>query len=234
LTDAQHNWKKAARLWREGDIAKGKKNLVHSIRYLRFGLQIVHNGRVVDYSAGNDTWSLVLGGSLGTEYDAYADTLGPLYRQLRNEMEDHHVKQLNWENASSLVRKTLLASLSLHFSFTIFTQPRQHLALAYMQQFGIAAFERDLCARVRECTQDSRLLICTIDKENAPCGYSMVRDTKLIVVAKDLSRVVVSLVRIFFRCFVEGLFELFRLAAMGMFWSTIPNMLWIFLGMMTS
>ena len=38
---------------KENDFAKCRKNIVHSIRYLMFGMQIVEDGKISDYSCAN-------------------------------------------------------------------------------------------------------------------------------------------------------------------------------------
>ncbi|KAL6080515.1 hypothetical protein QOT17_000153 [Balamuthia mandrillaris] len=38
---------------REGQPLKARKNLVHSLRYLHFGIQLAENGAIVDYSVAN-------------------------------------------------------------------------------------------------------------------------------------------------------------------------------------
>lgn len=40
--------------FREGHTHKAKKNLIHSIRYLLYGIQIAERGRIDDFSDGNE------------------------------------------------------------------------------------------------------------------------------------------------------------------------------------
>lgn len=38
---------------------KAKKNIVHAMRWLHFGLQIIENNKIVDYTDGNQHWDFV-------------------------------------------------------------------------------------------------------------------------------------------------------------------------------
>lgn len=57
LMDSSHNFAKAKRLWiNDKDFRKAKKNVVHGLRWLYFTRQILENGKVYDFTAGNDCW----------------------------------------------------------------------------------------------------------------------------------------------------------------------------------
>ncbi len=62
-------------------------------------------------------------------------------------------------------------------------------ALAYVRQHGLDALKRDFCASVRTI-ENGALLVLSVRKRNAPCGFSVARDTKLLVVSSDMSTVV--------------------------------------------
>jgi hypothetical protein len=40
-------------MWRQGDVVKAKKNIIHSIRFCLYGIQLVNSGRIVDYKCAN-------------------------------------------------------------------------------------------------------------------------------------------------------------------------------------
>lgn len=68
--DAEYTWRKAKRLWNQSNRT-AKKNLVHGLRYsisvyvdsprsfLRFALQLAVHSKIVDFTDGNDYWSMV-------------------------------------------------------------------------------------------------------------------------------------------------------------------------------
>jgi hypothetical protein len=60
---------KAKLLWKDGNFAKGKKNIGHAIRYLLFGLQIIEHGIIVDFQISNPIYREIQ--SIGS--DSYAD-----------------------------------------------------------------------------------------------------------------------------------------------------------------
>lgn len=60
LMDSSHNFAKAKRLWIfDQDFRKAKKNIVHGLRWLLFTLQILNDGNISDFSAGNEYWFTV-------------------------------------------------------------------------------------------------------------------------------------------------------------------------------
>jgi hypothetical protein len=58
--DSSHNFAKAKRLWiNDQDFRKAKKNIVHGLRWLHFTNQILQDGKVYDFTCGNDSWKEV-------------------------------------------------------------------------------------------------------------------------------------------------------------------------------
>ena len=60
LQDGSHNLAKAKRLFNQGEQKIAKKNLVHGLRYLNFGQQLVKTGKIIDLTGNvNETWKEV-------------------------------------------------------------------------------------------------------------------------------------------------------------------------------
>jgi len=76
-----HSWVKAKKKFGEGDIVRGKKSLFHSLRILKFGIQIATEGKLVNYQDGVDLWwEIYTNPSLfWTDYEK-------LYKKLHNEL----------------------------------------------------------------------------------------------------------------------------------------------------
>lgn len=53
VAESSISFAKAKRCWIENDIYKSKKNVIHGIRYLMFGVQMAKHGRIIDYSEAN-------------------------------------------------------------------------------------------------------------------------------------------------------------------------------------
>lgn len=47
------------RVWKEGDLHKGKKNVVHAMRWLEYGIEIAMTGKVESFHKGNEYWEQV-------------------------------------------------------------------------------------------------------------------------------------------------------------------------------
>lgn len=58
--DSTHNFSKAKRLWKDPLTRYvAKKNIVHCLRYLEYGNQLIYTGKIYDFTAGNQYWKAV-------------------------------------------------------------------------------------------------------------------------------------------------------------------------------
>ncbi len=58
---ASNSFVKAKKKMKQGDYYIGKKSLFHSLRILGFGIQIAEKGKIVDYSAHNEYYKIIMG-----------------------------------------------------------------------------------------------------------------------------------------------------------------------------
>ena len=65
-------WQKAQRRIEKGDIIGGGKSLFHSLRIINFGLQIIHNGKIANFTKANHIWQDVKAFK-GLEWAPYQD-----------------------------------------------------------------------------------------------------------------------------------------------------------------
>eukprot|EP01122_Echinamoeba_exundans_P007208 TRINITY_DN2159_c0_g1_i1.p1 TRINITY_DN2159_c0_g1~~TRINITY_DN2159_c0_g1_i1.p1 ORF type:complete len:660 (-),score=80.47 TRINITY_DN2159_c0_g1_i1:104-1909(-) len=84
--DSSHNYNKARRLFREGDIYTAKKNFVHGLRYLLFALQLIKYDRIVDFTEGNKYWKMIMD-ETSTDLAHYEATLEPIYNELTMQLK---------------------------------------------------------------------------------------------------------------------------------------------------
>ena len=68
---------------RSNNIFKGKKELIHAIRYLMFASQITTHGSIIDYTCANDLWQEILQDS-STDWEGYITK----YERLVNEHKE--------------------------------------------------------------------------------------------------------------------------------------------------
>lgn len=59
ITTASSSWHFSTMSFKDGDIEYVKKNIYHALRILEFGIQIKEHGRIIDYSASNETRKLI-------------------------------------------------------------------------------------------------------------------------------------------------------------------------------
>jgi hypothetical protein len=53
LWESRRRYNTAKHRLKTGEVYKGKKELVHAVRYVLFATQIVEHGRITDFSAAN-------------------------------------------------------------------------------------------------------------------------------------------------------------------------------------
>ena len=96
--DSTHNAAKAKRLWRECDFYTAKKNVLHGIRYLKYALQLLENGTITDFKAGNEYFNDIMNWEepQGDNFDdkkfrlwrGIHNKYSPLYTELTTKIRD--------------------------------------------------------------------------------------------------------------------------------------------------
>ena len=71
-------------LWKKGDYYKAKKNIIHSIRYVEFGIQIILHNRIVDVAVSNGLFDEIMNND-SIIWEEYRDKYGLLAKQLYKE-----------------------------------------------------------------------------------------------------------------------------------------------------
>jgi len=61
LTQSAAAWAKSRRRIEQGNIMGGAKSIFHSLRILKFGVQILEHGRIIDFEAANKLWYKIEG-----------------------------------------------------------------------------------------------------------------------------------------------------------------------------
>lgn len=64
-----------------------KKSLWHSIRILKFGIQIAINGRIVNYSEANPIWEAIRDNS-SDDWEDYKRTYQPIYNETKSRFKE--------------------------------------------------------------------------------------------------------------------------------------------------
>lgn len=92
------SWEARARLrtalnkLKAGDTYRGKKEIVHQLRYRMFALQILRTGRITDYACANEVYGEILADE-STDFQHYREVgeqrADQLKQQLREEFGDH-------------------------------------------------------------------------------------------------------------------------------------------------
>src|SRR5688572_20030173 len=54
--DVDHNWAKAKAMWTKGDYRLSKKNILHTLRWLHWGLQLLQRREIFDLQETNKYW----------------------------------------------------------------------------------------------------------------------------------------------------------------------------------
>ncbi|KAL6062794.1 hypothetical protein QOT17_011939 [Balamuthia mandrillaris] len=131
IADAKHNYQKAKRLWKEGELYKAKKNLVHGIRFLLLAVQLMEKGRIDDVTAGNDVWAEIMADT-SQQWPRYEDKYKPTF--------EHYY--------------SLLTELSTPKPYKPTTENVLH-TIAYMEQYdGPEALRRELSINITELCND--------------------------------------------------------------------------------
>lgn len=82
VRDSSQTWTKSKLVWKE-DQRKSKKNIVHSIRYLLYGIQLIEHGQIVDYAAGNSVFYEIMDLDFSS-HDLYYARYKPLFDATMN------------------------------------------------------------------------------------------------------------------------------------------------------
>ena len=67
------------------DLYRGQKSLFHSIRVMVFGIQIAKFGKIVDYQAANQYWTMIYA-MKDSPWEVYKQTFKPIINQIRSEL----------------------------------------------------------------------------------------------------------------------------------------------------
>ena len=59
LSQSAWAWSKAQRRIENGNIIGGAKSLFHSLRILKFGIQLLKHGEIIDFSEANKMWNAI-------------------------------------------------------------------------------------------------------------------------------------------------------------------------------
>ena len=85
---ASNAWAKADKkmtVEKDYDLYRGQKSLFHSLRIMKFGIQIAKFGKIVDYHEANELWEEIYAmGECG--WPAYKEKYKPLTNKLRSEL----------------------------------------------------------------------------------------------------------------------------------------------------
>jgi predicted nucleotidyltransferase len=146
--EAGRTLSRARRKLKEGDLKKGAKELFHALRYLCFARQIAEHGRIVDYSAANETWVEIAkcNGVLDVDRD-WLPRYKIAFRALRQACGN--VPQLcsTLELAKTVyVRNKLSAELTfdeVDFSATPALQWLRDVGPACLEDFGVSVIQSE-------------------------------------------------------------------------------------------
>jgi len=155
--DSKHNFQKAKRSWKEGDIYKAKKNIVHGIRYLQFGIQLLERGAIYDLEAANTTWEEVKA-ETNQSWSFYEAKYKPVYEKL--------VQTMN------LLAKPLQLQAKKQYE----KANRSLKTLEYIEKFGLDALTRELSVSVTVHREHPNLYHLCADKVDSPANDPVVRE----------------------------------------------------------
>eukprot|EP01119_Soliformovum_irregulare_P019879 TRINITY_DN6383_c0_g1_i4.p1 TRINITY_DN6383_c0_g1~~TRINITY_DN6383_c0_g1_i4.p1 ORF type:complete len:501 (+),score=162.43 TRINITY_DN6383_c0_g1_i4:56-1558(+) len=130
LMDANHNWMKAKRLWKEGDKNKSKKNIVHGLRYLDYALQLIQEGTISNFEAPNIYWHQISENPTDNWMD-FEEFYKPIFTQ-KMQLLSHLCKPME-------IPKKLLNPMG---TFKLKTQ-------LFIEKYGLEALSRELCIYIR-------------------------------------------------------------------------------------
>lgn len=87
LQDGSHSFQKAKRLYtKDKETYKGKKNLVHGLRYLNYSLQLFNFGKIYDFKVENDTFYEVMQNT-ETDWNVYENKYRIIYQEAFHKIE---------------------------------------------------------------------------------------------------------------------------------------------------
>jgi len=79
-------WTKAQRRMEKGNIIGGAKSLFHSLRILKFGLQIINNNRITNFQGANHFWEEIRNFD-GLEWQEYQDKWTNIKKSLMKQLK---------------------------------------------------------------------------------------------------------------------------------------------------
>ena len=78
-----NSWVKAKKKMLQGDDYVGRKSMWHSIRILRFGIQIAKTGRIENFQESNDLYDIIM--NEGHPYDVLKGMFHPMMKAWQTE-----------------------------------------------------------------------------------------------------------------------------------------------------
>lgn len=97
---ASNSWAKAHKkmtVEKDLDMYRGKKSLFHSLRILKFGVQLCDKGYIYDFKAARDLWFEIYNMPDDTPWETYKEKYRPLYNSFRSELAVLAPKPVNNE-----------------------------------------------------------------------------------------------------------------------------------------
>jgi len=176
LMDSSHNLAKAKRLWFEGDVHKSKKNIIHGLRYLHYGLQLAENGRITDFTAGNVHWLEVMRNP-SQNWDDYERAYRPIYQRMMQQIKHGH------EPSGLTGVEEREGRLS---SDTLVGEEDGPLTLAFIRRHGLQALVKELAISVKPDPEFPALLHLSPDPKASPADHPVVSECACSMLIEEI------------------------------------------------
>jgi hypothetical protein len=173
--ESDKHFRMAKRKWKkEENHRTGKKMLIHTIRGLQFGIQIVQHERIIDYKCANELYHEIMSRT-DDDWNVYEQAYKPQYHELR----DHFIKIL-------LKDKMMIANKHVENVFNI---------VQYLENTNGSMEPLTKFLALKLTQHGSLVHICdTPDSTNGSpvvieCGNGLLLDENQVVVSKSVSKV---------------------------------------------
>ncbi len=138
---------------KEKDLKKGKKNISHGLRYLAFAIQVASQGRITDFTVGNDLYAAIMGDP-SSDWAYYERIYKPMYASKQTELARLLAPQL-------AMPASRLAPL---------------LTLDYLREFGVASLAREFSVYLRRHATHPNLVLLLSDSLNSPLEHPIAQE----------------------------------------------------------